>query len=625
MDETVGFANFAWVFEAGAQSFYTALIAANDKSQSIIGISNGLVPGAAFIGLMIALAKTLHASRDWAELLVSGLVAMFLLSPTTLQMDGRAPINVTMGQRLMIVPIASVYNALAKAIRSSDSSNALVIADLGERQAAPFAGSDLARLMRDYQTYCQPTESSPGVPTEAWLAVGLRGGGGLGVPAEHLSVFSEVTATKAKESFFGWFGAFRAVDALAGAYKAGQSRNAGVEALKSMRGQWPADRRYYSLPDSDSWGQRFGRRDGASSTDAYLDPRKVGDGLGPEGATYPPGSVNPPFSPSSCYTAYQAAQAGAEAAYNGLRGTLRPADMNSSTEVSAVDSIAAWSSVVDRSLQSMYGGGEGGIIGPGRKAAAELVGAGTAISGFFAKLDLVTELPRVVFMINFVLAMYVVIMPLIFLCSIFSGFGVVLYAMRIMAFGFATLFLIELSFSMMAAQFAVSQYLIAAQSISMTGVATDVQGQRGVLVMLISGAITMATMGAARLFGIMTPPSMKPGGSSLLSSMVRTGISLAAAPFTGGGSAKVAIATAAKGALKSSAPRGGGGGGGPTGPAGPAGGVSTEVQRSIRAMAAANTASNARSPKMGHGPRAWPATGESSASRNISPLIPKRG
>lgn len=612
-------ANFSWIFETGQQSFYTSLISAEPHSTGIRGAIESLLQPALYLSLIIIIFRLLSGKRDWANLVASALTAVFLLQPATIKIEGRAPTQATMGQYLILVPVATIYSIFSRSVRSAEPSNTLLITDLTERQIAPFKDSDLARLMRDYTTFCQPSENGKTIAIEDWQAVGLRGGGGLGVPDDDLSIFSKATNQKALDSYFSWFGAFRAANTLAAAHSAGARRQAGIEALKSMQGRWPADGRYYSLPTEESWAGRFGKAKG--STDSYLDPRQTKTGLASKAVTEWPSGVHPPFAPENCLEAYLSAQAGAEAAYKGLRGSLNPANFSSSPpeEVSAIDSIAAWSNVVDKSLESMYGGAEGGVFAKARKAVAEVVGATNTVSAFFAQLDLVTELPRVVFTINFGLAMFVQLIPIITLVSIFAGAGVLLYALRLLAFGFTTLFLIELSFNMLAAQFAASQYLIAAQSISAQGVATDIEAQRGALLMMIAGAITLATMAAARLFGIMTPPSIKPTEGQL-SGLIRGSVGMMAAAFTGGASAKGAIASAV---AKSSKHGGGGGGGGGPSPS-PTSPLSSTVQRSIRRMAAANS-DNGR-----------PASGEVASiytlknckrpapAQNDSPLVPKK-
>ncbi|WKC38640.1 hypothetical protein QYM18_06000 [Ectopseudomonas chengduensis] len=473
--------------------------------------------------------------------------------------------------------------------------------------------------MYDYQRYCQPLPSVSGVSTEAWQAVGLKGGGGLGVPEAHLQIFSQETISKARDAMFGWFGPFRAVSAVTGAWSAANRREEGVAALQKIQGQWPANRSY-ALPSADDWSARFGKSDQqAAVTESYLDPRKVAGGnlFAAEG-TYPDSYAGtPPFAPANCYEAYLAAQAGAEEAYRGLRSTLKPADMAASTEVSIVDGVVAWSSVVDRSMSSMYG--EGGLLGGVRGAAAEAVGAANGVSAFFAQLDLVTQLPRVVYAINLGLAMAVMLVPLLVLAAIFLGFGVLLYAVRLLSWGFCTLLIIELGFKMFAEQLAMSQFLIAAQSVGMSGVATDVAGQRGVLLMLVSGVITVCVAMAGRLFGVMSMPAAGDLGTSA-TNVLKNAAALVK-PVAGAKAAAVKEATKKLAAQQRS---GRPGGGGPPGSGGPVGATGSSARMTVVNAAAAANRSNMKLRASGE-PKTGPRKNmDKPAEGNIVSLVPPR-
>lgn len=615
----VGIGNFSWLFESGHDAFYTALLSSSGTQTGILRAVSGLVESGLYLAVILAVVRALAAGHKVWSALASCALSVALLSPTTIQIEGRAPIPAVAAQWALVVPLGSIYSIFTLAIRGSEPGTALLVEDLGARQAQPFAGSDLAALMYDYQRYCQPLPSVSGVSTEAWQAVGLKGGGGLGVPEAHLQIFSQETISKARDAMFGWFGPFRAVSAVTGAWSAANRREEGVAALQKIQGQWPANRSY-ALPSADDWSARFGKSDQqAAVTESYLDPRKVAGGnlFAAEG-TYPDSYAGtPPFAPANCYEAYLAAQAGAEEAYRGLRSTLKPADMAASTEVSIVDGVVAWSSVVDRSMSSMYG--EGGLLGGVRGAAAEAVGAANGVSAFFAQLDLVTQLPRVVYAINLGLAIAVMLVPLLVLAAIFLGFGVLLYAVRLLSWGFCTLLIIELGFKMFAEQLAMSQFLIAAQSVGMSGVATDVAGQRGVLLMLVSGIITVCVAMAGRLFGVMSMPAAGDFGTSATNVLKN-----AAALWKPVAGAKAAAVKEATKKLAARQRSGRPGGGGPPGSGGPVGATGSSARMAVVHAAAAANRSNMKQRASGE-PKTGPRKNmDKPAEGNIVSLVPPR-
>jgi hypothetical protein len=613
----VGIGNFTWLFESGHDAFYTALLSSSGTQEGLVRAVSGLGWSALFLALTLIVVRALAGGQKIADAFACSVLSALLLWPTTIQIEGRAPIPAVRAQWALVVPLGSIYSIFTLAIRGSEPGTALLVEDLGARQAQPFAGSDLAALMHDYQRYCQPLPSVSGVSTEAWQAVGLKGGGGLGVPEAHLQIFSQETISKARDAMFGWLGPFRAVSAVTGAWSAANRREEGVAALQKIQGQWPANRSY-ALPSADDWSARFGKSDQqAAVTESYLDPRKVAGGnlFAAEG-TYPDSYAGtPPFAPANCYEAYVAAQAGAEEAYRGLRSTLKPADMAASTEVSIVDGVVAWSSVVDRSMSSMYG--EGGLLGGARGAAAEVVGAANGISAFFAQLDLVTQLPRVVYTINLGLAIAVMLVPLLVLAAVFLGFGVLLYAVRLVSWGFCTLLIIELGFKIFAEQLAMSQFLIAAQSVAMSGVATDVAGQRGVLLMLVSGLITLCVAIAGRLFGVMSMPAAGDLGMSVTNVLKSAGGWVK--PLAGAKAAAVKEATK-KLAAQQRRERGGG----PPGSGGPAGATGSSARMTVVNAAAAANRSNMK-PRASGEPKTGPRRNiDKPAEENTVSLVPPR-
>jgi uncharacterized membrane protein YgcG len=128
-----------------------------------------------------------------------------------------------------------------------------------------------------------------------------------------------------------------------------------------------------------------------------------------------------------------------------------------------------------------------------------------------ARLDLVDDLPRIVFATWFGISLLTLCIPIVVVLSIFMGEGVLLYLLRLYAWGIVTLWVIELILDQFAQQFAGLQFMMAAQSIGMSGVTMDIAAQRGVLASKVSWILGGASMATGLLFQLHIPPTV--GGS----------------------------------------------------------------------------------------------------------------
>lgn len=571
----MGIGSFAWLFRAGIESFYTTLIAQSDTITKFISVSREWIFAAGIVAGFISSARMAGEKDGWAwpRTIIMALIVYYLLEPVTMQPPDRAPVQLTRGQALFADSTLSVYRTFRTVFSEKDEANvsAALVEDVSNRQTAPFAGSDLARLIADYRQFCEPSANDNEVPDEVWQAVGLRGGGGLGVPVAHLNVFSEETFEKAKEALTGWFSQARVAGVFTSAFTGSVRRVRGMAALKEMDGKWPGQRTY-DLPTTASWAARFDvdkgpgltKVDGATDTPAnestgYLDPREVAGGVAAPPHTYPDG-MRPPFEPNDCYSAYQAAQAGAEAAYAGLSSTLKPVDVGAGTAVSIPDGINAWSAMMDKSMSTVFNGKDGGIGGVARRAVADVMGAKNEAKRYLALFDLLEELPALVFMIWMAMAVLTIFVPAAIVASMFGGAGLLLQVIKFYAWGLLSLLFMEALLHLYASQMTALQYLMAGQNISMNGVSDDVAGQRGMLAGKLSLLIGFSTAAAGLVFKLHVPPSAAVAPGMLSNAVSKIG-SAVLAKATGGTSMALKQAAKAAATTLSNKDNGGDGGG----------------------------------------------------------------
>lgn len=555
----MGIGSFAWLFQSGIESFYTTLIAQSSTITSFVAVSREWFVAASILAGFISSARMV-ADRDgwaWPRTMFVALVAYYLLEPITMQPPGRAAVQLTRGQAIFADSTLSVYRSFRVVFSTAaPSPTAALIEDVSDRQAAPFAGSDLARLIGDYRQFCEPSASDAALPDEVWQAVGLRGGGGLGVPDAHLSIFSKETVEKTTDAMASWFGPFRVIGVLKNTTTASIQRARGIAALERMGGKWPGQRSY-DLPTIESWSARFDSVKGpgvaavkgadAGTKDVrhgYLDPREVADGVAAPPHTYPDG-MQPPFQPSDCISAYRAVQAGAEAAYAGLSSTLKPVDYGADTTVSVVDGINAWSSVMDKSMSTVFQGEDGGVMGVARRAIGDVMGVKNEAKRYLALFDLLEELPALVYMIWLALGLLTLFVPAAIVASMFAGVGLLLQVIKFYAWGLLSLLFMEALLHLYAQQLTAVSYLMAAQNISMNGVSADVAGQRGMLAAKLTLLIGFSTAAAGLVFKLHVPPSAAVASGMLSNAVSKIG-SAVLAKATGG--ASMAVKQAAKAA-----------------------------------------------------------------------------
>lgn len=272
--------NFGWLFQSGLDAMISSLLSMGTKHAELAESVRQLARSVPYLSLTWIVWNLVRGKPTSIPVgvFITSLFVFISLQKQTVTFPGRASLEMTKGQSFALEIILPTYEKLVQVYRTKDNEqSALMIADLTEREISPFMGSDLAKLMKDYKQNCEPgPNDSAQVPDTTWQAVGLRGGGALGVPDSQVSIFSSSTADKLAGLNFSWFPQIRQAMALIDTYKAGDRREAGKAALKSLsKDKWTTGKRYL-LPSEAGWKSRLSG--GVDEPTGYLNPWKVENG-----------------------------------------------------------------------------------------------------------------------------------------------------------------------------------------------------------------------------------------------------------------------------------------------------------------------------------------------------------
>ena len=203
------FGNFGWLFQSGLDAMISSLISMGTKNAELAEIVRQLARAVPYISLswiIWNLVRGRPTSMPFG-IFITSLFVFIALQPETVTFPGRASMEMTKGQSFTLKVVLPTYEKLVQVYRTKDNDqSALMIADLTEREITPFMGSDLAKLIKDYKVYCEPSPNDDSsVPETTWQAIGLRGGGALGVPDSQVSILSSSTVDKVSGLTFSWF------------------------------------------------------------------------------------------------------------------------------------------------------------------------------------------------------------------------------------------------------------------------------------------------------------------------------------------------------------------------------------------------------------------------------------
>lgn len=528
--------NFGWLFQSGLDAMISSLLSMGTKHAELAESVRQLARSVPYLSLTWIVWNLVRGKPTSIPVgvFITSLFVFVALQKQTVTFPGRASMEMTKGQSFALEIILPTYEKLVQVYRTKDNEqSALLIADLTEREISPFMGSDLAKLMKDYKQNCEPgPNDGPQIPDTTWQAVGLRGGGALGVPDSQVSIFSSSTADKLKDLNFSWFPQIRQALALIDTYKAGDRREAGKGALQNLsKDKWITGKRYL-LPSQAGWKSRLSG--GVDEPTGYLNPWKVENGslTDPALLSEPTNVTNRYFVPENCYEAYQAAQIGAEEGYRAVGERIRPSNLAPNAEPSVVAGVRAWSDIVNKSLSSIYSGSDSSKFAEKvRENASEAVGALNETKGALATVDLAAKLPWFVYLTAMGQAALIHIFPIAALLACIFGIEILLYWIRLLIFTYLSLLFAEGILYLVASQLTKISFIQAATAISSSGTPLDIDGMRGVLAGGAGFVILVATWAAGALLRVQTLP--KTDGASTFSQLGSIAASVAAS-VTGG-------------------------------------------------------------------------------------------
>lgn len=575
-----GYAGFGWIFSLWDDVGMTMLAATQPIFTAFNNSSAALIGSVGFAWLIVIV---LRAYDGLTRSLAGGALIFFAVAygmmPATVQLPSGISVKLVEIQATPLKVAMAVHRIYRKALDGVLSEHTIAgsiipaqaaVDDIAARGAQLYQGTDLARLIKDYNASCAPSRAELAGPEhatkiEALHAVGLLGGGGLGIPDEQIGLMAQIKAagdglgtfiTGSAEENGGWLsyllgggaartGVNRAID-----LGSTQSRReAGIAALETA-GPFMGDR--YALPTEEHWKALFAGQSDAKPS--YL-PITMIKGQQPEvvGA----GDQAIMFRPSSCAEAYKIAQLGAEQAYRALGevgGTIA-GGQRVSAEVGAVSTAVAWQRFIARSLQKTTGlSPEGAEVGAGILASVQML---KDMSGW---LDLQTLLPGYVLLSAWLFWLVLLAAPIALLLTPLRGARVLmswasLLFFPVIAMLFAHALIVAVSLIM--ASVAIGQ---AAAASGWTGSGAEFDAIRGFMGAIAAILLAVTTWIASSLTGV----SLGGLAGSLTGAM-------ATASGVGGFAARAVgtvMAISRLGAMKGGAAgRGGGGsGGGSTNP-----------------------------------------------------------
>lgn len=200
------FAGFNWVFGLWENVALTILTATEPLFVAFNETSNALIVAVGF-GWMLLVA--LRVGQGAARTLLSGimifLVVAYGMRPVTVTLPSGATVRLVEVQAVplsFVMTIHKIYRQAFDQVLSDQTVAGTIVPaqsamdNMVGRSAEVFAGSDLARLIRDYNASCAPAPAELAGPehaakVEALQAIGLLGGGGLGIPDEEVGVIAQ--------------------------------------------------------------------------------------------------------------------------------------------------------------------------------------------------------------------------------------------------------------------------------------------------------------------------------------------------------------------------------------------------------------------------------------------------
>lgn len=379
------------------------------------------------------------------------------------------------------------------------------------RSAALYEGSDLAQLIRDYNSSCAPQATELAGPAnsakvEALHAVGLLGGGGLGIPDDEVGVLAQIKTgaggvldflrgylgdTEANGGHVSWLlgGGIRMGSEKVRDLRAMQERR--EEGLKILAEKGPFMGGRYALPTQQHWEAVFaGRQDvNPSYLPISLIPGQKSAAVSDEPATI--------FTPGSCEEAYKIAQLGAEQAYKAMKatGAKMPGGQAVSSEAGTIASTVAWQKFLSQSLQQT------GMQQGNAEVSGWMLSIVQLFKDVFSWLDLQTLFPAFVVINAWLFVLLILLGPMFVLLAPLRGVQVFIQWCQLLLFCVMTMIVLHILTIALSQAVAASAFTQSATAAGWQGGAPDdaLRGSTGIV-----GAMLLAIVSwlVARMTGV---------------------------------------------------------------------------------------------------------------------------
>ena len=585
-------AKLGWLFALfdGAVDF---LIVATAPFLSMIGHEvNEWIVTLGFLSLIIMAIRLpsdgpLRAAFSGPAIL---LVLVYGLQPSPLVLTNGTTVEATNAQKIaynLVMTINKSLNAsIAKTMRGMSVDGSFIPTDAllnysVQRTADQYASSDLGRLIRDYNEQCSPPKTmfanaADRTRVEAYHAIGLLGGAGLGIPDEERSRWAQMKiagrgVTEIVKSISPWSGQVVTTNTLSEILDAGASRErraAGLAALAEADNVFVTNRPYI-LPTQQHWFSiQAGQADATPSYMTIADaPPQVRDDLVKNAVAWEPdeggAEASQGFNIKSCVQAYHVAQFAAEQAYRALiqSGGQASAGQRSDIDAGVLAAARSWKKV----QEAVFAGGQDEKTGAFGTVVAGTISAWQAGKNYLKWIELQTLLPAYIAAMAGVFWLVLIVGPIAIAMSPLRGWQSIPQWLTTLLFPILAIIfchLIAVSASVAMSSVALAQ---AALSAGWQGGGADLDLMYGSIQMLFGLLLAAGTWLASTISGV----SLGGLGGAARQQVV-----------TGAEVAKAAAATAmlaARGAslaAKVASPKGGGGGssGGSSGGGGGGGG-----------------------------------------------------
>ncbi len=368
-----GYAGFAWLFEGFADHVLSGLILLEPIIAAVAMPAIWLTGSAMTVWLILVLVRTANVGI-FQSLATGAVVALCIgwgFKVVTYQPEGRGAVKLLQIQETALTAVLTIYGIFSSSLSSTLAGHTVAggiipssaaIEDAAARHANFYAGTDLARLIQDYNQQCAPSAAllgniSPGTRAQ-YQAVGLLGGAALGIPDEHytsLGWIGEAQKNNKPESS-GVAGTLFA--AIFGFMQMDNQRSKGVNvrdiAKRRSRvaegvAQLEQDAQpfaggHYVLPTRAHWQSIFGDVDGPRDhLQVSAAPFQANSNVSNSDSTA--------FTPMSCAEAYRVANLGAQQAYHAMTSLGRPVGVPyTATENELLAGGIAWQRLHARAL-----------------------------------------------------------------------------------------------------------------------------------------------------------------------------------------------------------------------------------------------------------------------------------